>query len=204
MNTSFSRRSMFAAASATILFAAGCSAPAPSPAESAAPAETAAPGQQLIAGLGFEGRSAKDIITELDAQPVAERPTRLLASIRPHELVLLDAAQREAAVPMPADEFYVAVAPYVGQTHECHFHSLTTCLGELQNQDVHVTVTNDKTGEVLIQDTVRTYDNGFLGLWLPRGIDATLSLARDGKSATQALSTKSDDDATCVTTAKLT
>lgn len=187
---------MFAAACATILFAAGCSAPAP--------AETSVNDQQLIADLGFEGRSAKDIITELDALPVAERPTRLMASIRPNELVLADAAKREAAVPMPADEFYVSVAPYVGQTHECHFHSLTTCLGELQNQDVDVTVTNDKTGEVLIQDRARTYDNGFLGLWLPRGIDATLALSHDGMSATQALSTKSNDDATCVTTARLT
>lgn len=198
MTTPISRRSLFGTigAAAAVLFIAGCSTAAPTPAESAAD-------QSLITELGFEGMSAKDIITELDTLPVAERSTQLMASIRPAELILMDAAQREAAVPMPADEFYVSVAPYVSQTHDCHFHSLTTCRGELANQDVAVTVTNDKTGEVLVAESLRTYDNGFMGLWLPRGIDATLTLGFDGKSATQSLSTKGNDDATCVTTANL-
>lgn len=198
MTSTISRRSLFGTmgTAAAVLFIAGCSKAAPAPAESAA-------NQSLITELGFDGMSAKDIITELDTLPVVERSTQLMASIRPGELVLTDAAEREAAVPMPADEFYVSVAPYVSQTHECHFHSLTTCQGELANQDMAVTITNDKTGEVLVEESLSTYDNGFMGLWLPRGIDATLTLDFDGKSATAPLSTKGNDDATCVTTAKL-
>ncbi len=205
MTNTISRRptlsGALAAAAATILLVAGCSAPAP--AESAPTQSTAVQDNTLIADLGFAGMSAKDIITELDTLPVAQRSTELMASIRPDELVLMDAGKREAAVSMPADEFYVSVAPYVSQTHECHFHSLTTCLGELQNQDVDVTVTNDATGEVLLEDTLRTYDNGFVGLWLPRGIEATLTMGHGGKSATVPMSTRNADDATCVTTAKL-
>lgn len=30
------------------------------------------------------------------------------------------------------DEFYVSVTPYLEQTHDCFFHSRTTCLGELR------------------------------------------------------------------------
>lgn len=205
MNSTTSRRltlsGTIAAAAATLLLVAGCS--APEPAEPPA-GSSITQGQELLADLGFEGMNAKDIITELDSLPVAERSTQLMASIRPGEVILLDAAKREAVVPLPADEFYVSVAPYVSQTHECHFHSLTTCVGEMANEDVSVTLTNDATGDVLIKETLRTFDNGFLGLWLPRGIDATLALEHEGLSATQALSTKNADDATCVTTSKLT
>ncbi len=200
MNTTFSRRSLFAAAGATILFAAGCS--AKTPGSGSAPAGSANP--DLIAELGFAGMDAKEIITELDALPLEQRPAGIMASIRPDELVLMDAAKREAAVPMPADEFYVSVAPYVAQTHECHFHSLTTCVGEQRNKEMSVTVKDNATGKAVLEEKRSTFDNGFMGLWLPRGIDATLTIGFDGKSATQALSTKAGDDATCVTTAQLT
>ncbi|MGN5733422.1 CueP family metal-binding protein [Arthrobacter psychrochitiniphilus] len=204
MNQKITRRASLsgaiAMAAASMLLLAGCSTPAPTPSAASAPPSA---GAELITELGFDGKSAKDIITELDTLPVAERSSELMASIRPEALTLRDAANREATLPMPANEFYVSVAPYVSQTHECHFHSLTTCLGELANQEVEVTVTNDATGEVLIQEALHTYDNGFLGLWLPRGIEATLTLNQGGKSATQVLSTKNADDPTCVTTTQL-
>ncbi|PYH00779.1 hypothetical protein CVV67_09395 [Arthrobacter stackebrandtii] len=184
-----------------MLFAAGCSAKTPG-SGSSAPAGSANP--DLIAELGFAGMDAKEIITELDALPLEQRPAGIMASIRPDELVLMDAAKREAAVPMPADEFYVSVAPYVAQTHECHFHSLTTCVGEQRNKEMSVTVKDNATGKAVLEEKRSTFDNGFMGLWLPRGIDATLTIGFDGKSATQALSTKAGDDATCVTTAQLT
>ncbi len=201
MKNTFSRRSLFAAAGATILFAAGCTAETPT-GQGSSPADLA--DRDLIAELGFGGRSAREIITELDALPLGQRPTEMMASIRPDELVLMDAAKREAAMPMPADEFYVSVAPYVAQTHECHFHSLTTCVGEQRNKDMSVTVKDNATGNTLLEEVRTTFDNGFMGLWLPRGIDATLTLGLDGRSATQTLSTKAGDDATCVTTAQLT
>ncbi|MEV8146389.1 CueP family metal-binding protein [Specibacter sp. NPDC078709] len=189
-----------AAAAATVLLVAGCAAPAPAP----TPAEVApAAGQDLIDDLGFSGKNAKDIITELDMLPVAERSTELMASIRPGELVLKDAAHREATLPMPADEFYVSVAPYVSQTHTCHFHSLTTCLGELQNKDVDVTVKDRTTGAVVMQESVKTYDNGFVGLWLPRGMEATLTVGYEDQTASQTISTIGGQDPTCLTTLQL-
>ena len=74
---------------------------------------------------------------------------------------------------------------------------------ELPNQDVDVRGADNRTGKVLSEDSRKTYDNGFVGLWLPRGIGAERTNSCDGKSATQEISTKNADDATCLTTFQL-
>ncbi|VXC07144.1 CueP family metal-binding protein [Citricoccus sp. K5] len=159
--------------------------------------------RDLLADHDLAGLDARTIIERLDTQIVAERPAGLVASVQSEQLVVADDRGRQAAVPMPADEVYVSAAPYESQTHECHFHSLTTCLGELRNQDVRVTVLNQATGEVIIEGRLQTYDNGFVGLWLPRGIDAELTVEHDGKTATSLVSTRNADDATCLTDLRL-
>ncbi|MCB2412498.1 CueP family metal-binding protein [Demequina sp. TTPB684] len=197
----------FGAAAALILTACSSSdepTPAGPSASPTAQAQTQAdPAAQLLAEHDLDGLDAREVIDSLDALPVAQRPTTLMASIRPNELLLSDDQARETALAMPADEFYVSLAPYVNQTHDCYFHSLTTCKGELQNVDVHVLVTDKATGEILVDETRTTFDNGFMGLWLPRDIDASITIEYDGKSATSDLSTSNDDDATCVTTMQL-
>lgn len=156
----------------------------------------------LLAEHGLSGMTAKQIIDRLDAMPIAERPADLFASIRPDNLLLSDGGEREVLIPMPDNEFYVSMSPFVMQTHDCFFHSLTTCLGELQGQEIDVNIT-DSDGVELIDGTYRTFGNGFLGFWLPRNIDTTITLEFEGKSVTAPLST-SDADPTCVTTLQLT
>lgn len=160
-------------------------------------------GDALLADRGLEGLDAREIIDRLDALPTAQRPDDLMVSIRPNELIITDGAQLETTLPMPDDQFYVSIAPYVDATHDCYFHSLTTCTGEIQNADVHMLVTDTDSGEILIDETRTTFDNGFVGLWLPRDSDVTVAIEYDGRSATTDLSTSSDDDTTCVTTMKL-
>lgn len=174
----------------------GCSTDASSPAPS-----TSAQGG-LLADHGLAGLDARQIIERLDTMAQADRPTDLIASIRPSELIVRDDQNRSTSLPMPADQFYVSAAPYLNSTHECHFHSLTTCKGELRNADLKVTVTN-ASGAVLVDKTVRTYDNGFLGLWLPRNIDAVLTVEQGGRSASTPITTSGDETATCLTTLKL-
>lgn len=186
----------------------GCAADTTAPRQSPGPtAATSAPdgaeaGNTLLADHGLDGLDARGIIESLDTLPLEERPDDLMASIRPTGLLLTDAQQRETTVPLPENELYVSVAPYVEQTHDCHFHSLTTCTGELRNADVQVTVT-DTTGEVILDQTLTTYDNGFLGLWLPRDLEGTVTVAYDGLVATSPISTTGDEAATCVTTLPL-
>ncbi|QGU06791.1 hypothetical protein COCCU_04215 [Corynebacterium occultum] len=150
----------------------------------------------------FEGQDARTLIEELDATPVAERRSDIMASIRADELLISDASGAEMALPLPADEFYVSVAPYATQTHDCFYHSLTTCLGELDNQAVQVKVVA-ADGGILVDQEMSTFDNGFLGLWLPRDINATLSIEHERKSSTQEISTGAEA-ATCLTTLQLT
>jgi hypothetical protein len=142
------------------------------------------------------------MIQELDATPLSERQTDLMASIRPEAVRITDASGAETSVEMPEDEFYVSIAPYVDQTHECFYHSLTTCKGELGNEDVNVQIVDD-SGETLVDETLRTYDNGFFGVWLPRDITGTITIEHEGRTVTDAISTGKDDP-TCVTTLQLT
>ncbi|MFT3889348.1 MAG: CueP family metal-binding protein [Arachnia sp.] len=187
----------------------GCTpgeAPAPtSPHGASTPGSpSAAPAGGLLADLDIEGLDAVAIIDRLDKTPLAERPQGVLASVRPNELVLTDAAEEERTVPMPDDAFYVSLAPYVTQTHECYFHSLLSCVGELRNTEVSVTITDAANGEVVLDKELTTFDNGFLGVWLPRDLDATVTVAYDGKTATAPISTEGDEAATCITTLQLT
>lgn len=158
---------------------------------------------EILDQYGLADMDARGVIEHLDTMPVAERPTTLLASVQPTELVLTDTAGGSiATLPMPDEQFYLSVAPYEDQTHDCLFHSLTTCLGEMAGEPVDITVT-DETGRTVVDETRTAYDNGFVGLWLPRDLTGTLTVEHDGKSSTVPIAT-GDDDLTCLTTAHLT
>lgn len=181
---------------AVALLLAGCSSSSTpsSDAETGAPA--AADASSLLRDFGLDGMDTREVIDHLDRLGGDERPTDLMASIRTDEVVLSDGT-RETTLAMPADELYVSMAPYVDQTHDCFFHSLTTCQGELMNADVDILVRDDQ-GEVVLEETTTTYANGFVGVWLPRDLTGTVALTVDGRSVEAPLSTTADS-ATCLT-----
>lgn len=168
---------------------------------SAAP--TAPQSANVLAAHGLDTLNGRALIERLDAMPVADRPTDLLASVRPDSVIVSDPRGYETAVPLPEGEFYVSVAPYVTRTHGCFSHSLTTCLGELRDAPIRVRATNVADGAVLVDETTRTYDNGFVGLWLPAGTEVDLVVEHDGRTGRATLGT-GPDDPTCVTTLALT
>ncbi|REJ06594.1 hypothetical protein DY023_05685 [Microbacterium bovistercoris] len=186
-----------ASAALAALLLAGCSAPVTDTAPDASAASSA-----LLADHDLDGLDARTVVDRLDALPVAERPTDLIAAVRPDRLELSDDAGRTASLPLPEDLFYASVAPYADRTHDCFFHSLTTCLGELRNTDVRVIVT-DADGSVVMDEMHTTNDNGFVGLWLPRDIRGTITVEHDGRQAGQQFSTDADAP-TCLTTLQLT
>ena len=190
------RRVASAFLAAAALTFAGCS---------TGPSENAStePPNPSLESYGLAGLDAPQIINKLDTMPVADRPDDLIASVQPTELVLTSSDEGLATMPMPDDQFYLSVAPYNTSTHPCQFHSLTTCRGEMATEEVHVTVTDTATGDILIDEPRTTYDNGFLGFWLPRDITATLTIDYDDKSATVPIAT-GDLDLTCLTTMRLT
>jgi len=173
-----------------------------SPGAGSPPASSPASDADLLADHGLAGLDATQIIERLDAMPVEDRPADLMASVRPDALILTDGQERDWRLPMPEDEVYVAVAPYRDQTHECYFHSLTTCKGELSDTEVRIVLTN-ADGDVLINEVRRTFDNGFVGIWVPRGIEGTLTVKHEGSEGTVDVSTRGQDDPTCITSLHL-
>lgn len=206
-----STRIAFAALALTATFVlAGCGssddAPEGAPDTAQEPAGPAAGTENLesfLAAFDLDGLDARQVIERLDTTGLDERNADLIASIRPNEIAFANADGVEASMPMPRDEFYLSIAPYMDQTHECYFHSLTTCVGELQNAEIDVTITNADTGELILEESDVTYDNGFIGFWVPSGINAEVTIEHDGLSATEVLPTISVDDRTCVTTMQL-
>lgn len=196
------RRNALAAVFVAILalVLAGCAITPSGPAPSSVSSQTSE--REFLADHGLSGLDARQVIERLDTMPVADRPTDLLASVQPEALVLTDDQERETRLPLPEDEVYISIAPYQDQTHDCYFHSLTTCLGELASEEVQVTLTG-ADGEVIIDEARQTYDNGFIGLWVPRDTEVTLTIAHEGQEANARISTMSDDDATCITTMRL-
>ena len=196
------RRNALAAVFVAILalVLAGCAITPSGPAPSSVSSQTSE--REFLADHGLSGLDVRQVIERLDTMPVADRPTDLLASVQPEALVLTDDQERETRLPLPEDEVYISIAPYRDQTHDCYFHSLTTCLGELASEEVQVTLTG-ADGEVIIDEARQTYDNGFIGLWVPRDTEVTLTIAHEGQEANARISTMNDDDATCITTMRL-
>lgn len=195
------RRSALAAVFVAILalVLAGCAITPSGPAPSSVSSQTSE--REFLADHGLSGLDVRQVIERLDTMPVADRPTDLLASVQPEALVLTDDQERETRLRLPEDEVYISIAPYRDQTHDCYFHSLTTCLGELASEEVQVTLTG-ADGEVIIDEARQTYDNGFIGLWVPRDTEVTLTIEHEGQEANARISTM-NEDATCITTMRL-
>ncbi|MFV0405616.1 MAG: CueP family metal-binding protein [Propioniciclava sp.] len=181
-----------------ILLVTGCAASPTAPATTATVSA-----EELLAPYDLAGLDAAAVIADLETRSLDDRPEGLLASVQPNALVLTDAAGAVAELPIPEDRFYVSIAPYVESTHECGFHSLTTCRGELGNEPVTVTITNVATDQVIVDVESRTAPNGFIGLWVPRADELAVTIAAQGKSATATISTSGADDLTCITTMQL-
>lgn len=197
------RRTLIVASTfiATVLVLTGCSTTSTQP--TSPPTASQSIDAELLADHDLADLDAAQIIERLDTMPVAEHPSDLIASVQPDALVLTDDQERETELPMPDDEVYISIAPYLEQTHDCHFHSLTTCLGELANTEIQVRLTDDDGG-VLLDEARQTYDNGFIGIWVPRGIEATLTIKHEGQTGSATISTTNEDDPTCITTLQLT
>ena len=167
------------------------------------PSASSASGAEILAENGLDGLDVRELVETLDAIPLDERTETLTTSITAEAVTLTDQHEHTAEVRLPSNEIYVSVAPYRSQTHDCYYHSPTGCLGELRNADVAVTVTDATTGETIVDEEMRTLDNGFVGIWLPRGIETSISITHDGQTATSKLSSVDDDAQTCLTTMRL-
>ena len=190
------RRSWIALIAAAGLLLTGCANGDPAlPVDEQSPATF-----EQLESLRIDTSDAATIVDGLDALKVAKRPQEVMAIVMPDELQIQPGS---ISLPLPEDSFYVSIAPYATATHECTFHSLTTCLGELQNTPIELTITDVESGEVVVRDITATADNGFVGAWLPRDRDFLVRIVSAQGFAEQQISTGADDP-TCITTMQLT
>lgn len=154
--------------------------------------------QSLLQQLGVANMDEKTMIETLDAR--LDEPSGVSASLRPDQLVLTKGSTTQT-IALTSDSYYLSVAPYIQMTHECFNHNLTSCKGELTDKVMHFVVTQDD-GTVLFDQSVKTMDNGFYGLWLPRNIQGTIQVTMEGYSGSIAFATTSSS-ATCLTSLQL-
>ncbi|WP_131106076.1 CueP family metal-binding protein [Ornithinimicrobium sufpigmenti] len=175
------------------------SVPAPEPDTSAdepLPQEVAA----MLEGYGVDPQAGvRAAITTLDRVD-EQRPLSVQASVRTDDVVFGD-GEEEITVPIPGDLVYVSIAPYVDQTHPCHFHALGGCQGEMVDEEVHVHIV-DHLGEVLVDEQVTTRANGFVGYWLPKDAHGTVTITQGELTGVAAFET-GEGDPTCVTSLQL-
>lgn len=158
------------------------------------------------AGPSVEELSRTDVRTlvdRLDRAPLSEREDAVMASIRTDRVVLAGADGSQVEMPMPDGTTYISFAPYRSQTHDCTFHAPSSCVGELRNTELQLSITDVATGEKYVDEQTRTFDNGFIGVWLPRGITAEVVTVIGDNEATAVISTVNADDPTCITTMPL-
>ena len=123
------------------------------------------------------------------------------ASITSHELIVTESNEKETSYELPEEEFFVSIAPFVEKTHECAIHSLTGCQGELVEKEFDVYI-QDEDGNVVVDETMASFENGFIDLWLPRDKTYQVKIEYDGKTAESEFSTFEGDN-TCITTMQL-
>ncbi len=161
-------------------------------AASGAIAQTPAPTPEALDGL--DARAAVELANAWKGADVTS-----YATSRAVHFAFPDGS--EVTIPMPAEEMFVSVAPYLRQTHPCTTHYMSGCQGELVDVEMQVRATLPD-GTIVLDESIRTGANGFLDLWLPREQAIVLSVATEGYAAEGFLTTFADS-ATCITTVQL-
>lgn len=78
---------------------------------------------------------------------------------------------------------------------------MTGCQGELADKEFDVFI-EDKEGNIILNEKVKSQANGFFDLWLPRDETYQIRIQYDGKASESEISTF-EKDGTCITTMQL-
>ncbi|RPF53461.1 CueP family metal-binding protein [Aquisalibacillus elongatus] len=157
----------------------------------------------ILAGCGQDASSNEnDVdIKQLVKDYSTDEITEGSASITSEQLITQDPDGNEQVYDLPEDEFFVSIAPYVNQTHPCANHSLTGCQGEMAEETFDVYI-EDQDGNVMVDEEVEAFKNGFFDLWLPRDRTYNVTIKHGNKVVEQEVSTF-ESDGTCITTMQL-
>lgn len=147
--------------------------------------------------LEMEPEDIKDLVNDYSIGNKTDQS----ASITSTQLIITDSDDKESVYELPEEEFFVSIAPYINETHPCTNHSLTGCQGEMVNKDFDIYI-EDTEGNIIIDDTMDSGENGFIDLWLPRDKKFHVTISYEGKQVDSDISTFKNDG-TCITTIQL-
>src|SRR5690606_26802114 len=77
--------------------------------------------QKMLDSVDIQASTIVEAVTKLDQHPGA-RPLSLSASVEP-DRVIFTQGDETAEASVPTDQFYLAIAPYRSQTHDCFYHN---------------------------------------------------------------------------------
>ncbi|RBP86187.1 hypothetical protein DFO70_13120 [Cytobacillus firmus] len=125
------------------------------------------------------------------------------ASITDRQLIVKDSDRDEGqkTYALPDDEFFVSIAPYVDETHQCTVHNWPGCQGEMVEEQFEVYI-EDMDGNVVVDESLTSQENGFIDFWLPSDKTYHVTISHNGKMVDAEIST-SQGEATCITTMQL-
>ncbi|MGA2298035.1 MAG: CueP family metal-binding protein [FCB group bacterium] len=126
---------------------------------------------------------------------------KVTSYITPKELIISFPDGRQIKKTLPDSAMFIAVAPYITNTHTCDTHYLSSCQGELTNK-VFQLKASDTNGNILYNDSISSMKNGFFELWLPRDRTITIHIVYNTMTRDELIGTFSTSN-TCITTAQL-
>ncbi|MBY6187908.1 CueP family metal-binding protein [Marinobacter hydrocarbonoclasticus] len=91
----------------------------------------------------------------------------IVVRIHPDRVNAIFADGTEANVAIPADQFYLSIAPWATYTHPCGNHVPTGCTGELIGKPMHVSAVDINSGEEVLNQMITTQHDGFIDFWVP-------------------------------------
>ncbi|XBS69782.1 copper-binding periplasmic metallochaperone CueP [Acerihabitans sp. KWT182] len=152
----------------------------------------------FLAKYGLDHKTTPQMVEYINRLK-QDRPLTFSASVTSTDLTVSEGGEAHS-YPL-GDKFYLSFAPYITYTHPCYNHSLSSCTGELKNTTFKVKIIDQK-GHVIASKNMTSYQNGFIGVWLPRNISGTVQVTHQGLSASTPFATD-DDSQTCLTNLKL-
>lgn len=150
--------------------------------------------KDLLKKYDLEGLSTEEIVEKLDRDTNYDKGFK--ASVTSTKLIMSENGV-EVEKDIPSDLFYLSFAPYINYTHPCATHFLSSCKSELKNEIFNVTIVGEND-EIIISKEMKSMDNGFIGVWLPRDLKGSINVTYNEMSAVANISTFIDDN-TCLT-----
>jgi hypothetical protein len=151
--------------------------------------------KSILESYELENMSVEAMVLALETNTIDT--TGLVASIN-SEYLILETENESMNVALPEDRFYLSFAPYINNTHPCNTHFLTSCQSELRNELFHIKVVLDD-GTVIIDETLTSAQNGFIGVWLPKDVNAVLHIEYEDLHISSPITTF-EGSPTCLTT----